>query len=143
MLSLKSGAAGCCSTWRPCSECPAPFCLTCRTCVEVYMLHLIMTASRARFAQLCTCVDQCLQLLLCRPVAWRLQHILFISVLQIANLAKASCVHCTAGHRCVQGRCVVPQALPIPLPFPRIFKPSVLRYGDLAVEDQQPSGRFE
>lgn len=51
------------------------------------------------------------------------------------------CVTC-AGHRCVQGRCIVPQALPLPLPFPRIFKPSVLRYGDLATEDQHSSGRL-
>ncbi|KAL3159412.1 hypothetical protein ABBQ38_009842 [Trebouxia sp. C0009 RCD-2024] len=41
------------------------------------------------------------------------------------------------GERCVQARCVVPQAMPVPLPYPAIFKPSVLRYGDLL--PQQPS----
>ena len=45
-----------------------------------------------------------------------------------------------AGERCVQARCVVPQAMPVPLPFPGIFQNTVLRYGDL-VEPEQHSHR--
>ena len=41
-----------------------------------------------------------------------------------------------AGERCVQARCVVPQAMPVPLPFPGIFQNTVLRYGDLVEPEQ-------
>lgn len=40
------------------------------------------------------------------------------------------------GERCVQARCVVPQAMPVPLPFPGIFQNTVLRYGDLVEPEQ-------
>ena len=43
---------------------------------------------------------------------------------------------CNAGERCVQARCVVPQAMPVPLPFPGIFHRTVLRYGDLVEPEQ-------
>ena len=46
--------------------------------------------------------------------------------------------HGSAGERCVQARCVVPQAMPVPLPYPGIFQPSVLRYGDLVNQDSTP-----
>ena len=44
-----------------------------------------------------------------------------------------------AGERCVQARCVVPQAMPVPLPYPSIFQPTVLRYGDLAPQEPHPN----
>ena len=35
----------------------------------------------------------------------------------------------------MQARCVVPQAMPVPLPYPGIFNPTVLRYGDLVPQE--------
>jgi hypothetical protein len=57
-----------------------------------------------------------------------------LPVLLLADIARH------AGERCVQARCVVPQAMPVPLPFPGIFQNTVLRYGDL-VEPEQHSHR--
>ena len=41
-----------------------------------------------------------------------------------------------AGGRGVRHRCVMPQAMPVPLPYPRIFA-GVSRYGDAAPAPQQ------
>lgn len=39
----------------------------------------------------------------------------------------------------MQARCVVPQAMPVPLPYPSIFQPTVLRFGDLVAQEPHPS----
>ncbi|KAK9826905.1 hypothetical protein WJX81_007954 [Elliptochloris bilobata] len=52
-----------------------------------------------------------------------------VSTSQAAAALDASLVR--EGVRCVRHRCVAAAALPIPLPFPQLFAPTVLRHGDV------------